>query len=254
MAFANGLAKPADLAKTHNGHTLIAAAAASYDLLAVAFKKKFGKDLAITQGYRTLAEQTAIFQARYVKQTAGGGKYGDVRFWKGVRYVRAQGASAAVPGTSNHGLGLALDLATSVGFGSFTSAEYKWMATNGPAYGWTGTEGRSVNEPWHWVYNAAIDKHKPAAKPAQKTEIQTMAAKLPVIKPGDKGIYVKRLQGLLLANGYSIGKTGIDGSNGPSTQAGFAAFQKAHPAAGTNGKPDHICGPTSWALLLGAQS
>lgn len=74
---------------------------------------------------------------------------------------------------------------------------------------------------------------------------------LPVLTKGSAGPFVRRMQGLLLANGYSIGKAGIDGSWGPSTDAGFTAFQKANPTTGTNGKPDHSCGPASWARLLG---
>ena len=74
-----------------------------------------------------------------------------------------------------------------------------------------------------------------------------MAAKLPVIKPGDKGAFVKRMQGLLLADGVSIGKAGIDGSNGPDTEAGVGAFQKKHGLT-----KDYVCGPNTWAKLIGA--
>lgn len=161
MAFLNGQATSAQLAKAANGHTFAKEAAPAFDRLAAAFKKALGKDLAVTQGYRTRTEQERIFLARYKVQWTGKGPFGDVRWYLGRRYVRHTGAAAAVPGTSNHGRGIAVDLSTSIGFGSWYSDAYKWMSKNGPKYGWTNTEGRSVNEPWHWVYNSSNDRMKP---------------------------------------------------------------------------------------------
>ncbi|MGN8245228.1 peptidoglycan recognition protein family protein [Cellulomonas soli] len=74
---------------------------------------------------------------------------------------------------------------------------------------------------------------------------------LPTLKKGSKGVAVKRAQGLLIANGYGIGKAGIDGDWGNSTDAGFRAFQIDHPTTGTNGQPDGSCGTRSWSALLG---
>lgn len=90
----------------------------------------------------------------------------------------------------------------------------------------------------------------PAPKPAPTTGGVNVAA-LPVLRKGSKGLPVKRLQGLLIANGYSVGAAGIDGSFGPATDRGFRAFQANHPETGTNGKPDGSCGPKSWSKLLG---
>jgi peptidoglycan hydrolase-like protein with peptidoglycan-binding domain len=71
------------------------------------------------------------------------------------------------------------------------------------------------------------------------------------LKRGAKGVPVRRLQGLLIANGFSVGRAGIDGDYGPGTDGGFRDFQARHPHTGTNGKPDGICGAKSWAALLG---
>lgn len=69
---------------------------------------------------------------------------------------RDRGAWAAEPGTSNHGLGVALDLAT--GIAQFTTPQYAWMVTNAPTYGWTHPSWAdptgSLPEPWHWEYTA----------------------------------------------------------------------------------------------------
>lgn len=114
---------------------------------------KVGRVLTITStadAYRVLALQERVFLQRYIPQATGGGIYGDVRHYKGVRYVRRHGAAAAVPGTSNHGRGLAIDVANA---GPFGGEFHDWLLATGPALGWSNTEGRSVGEPWHWVHN-----------------------------------------------------------------------------------------------------
>ncbi len=165
MSILNGRLIQSLLSKTSNGHTLRKAARNSFERLNSAFKREFGYELRLTQGYRTYAQQESIFRQRYRQTYAiirqNGRDIVDRRGpWKGSYWWRHTGAAAAVPGTSNHGLGIAIDINTGIGFGSFTSAQYTWLAQHGPAYGWTNTEGRSVNEPWHWVYNAAADRMK----------------------------------------------------------------------------------------------
>lgn len=58
---------------------------------------------------------------------------------------------AAVPGTSNHGWGLAVDV--------LTRAAAAWIMRNGRRYGWSWDEGQRVGEWWHFRYVGA-----PAAK------------------------------------------------------------------------------------------
>ena len=61
---------------------------------------------------------------------------------------------AAVPGTSNHGWGVAVDFAC--GAERFGSPGYRWLKANGPKYGWThpswAEPSGSRPEPWHWEY------------------------------------------------------------------------------------------------------
>jgi hypothetical protein len=57
------------------------------------------------------------------------------------------GATAmAFPGTSNHGKGITIDLDQS------RLESITWMRISGSQYGWSWTEGNSVNEPWHYNY------------------------------------------------------------------------------------------------------
>lgn len=111
---------------------------------------------------RTIAEQERFFFERYEPHTTGTGPFGDVRWYKGVRYYRVRGASAAIPGTSNHGWGLAVDVVDYGGVGGF---DYQRRAATFPIlarHGWTDTEGRGViQEPWHLVYDPSRDTNPP---------------------------------------------------------------------------------------------
>jgi LAS superfamily LD-carboxypeptidase LdcB len=96
-----------------------------------AFRAAFGRNLDVVDGYRSYAEQVSVAASR--------------------------GALAAVPGTSNHGLGQAVDL--SGGVQSFGSAEHGWMAAHAGKYGWKlpawAQAGGSKPEAWHWEYGTS---------------------------------------------------------------------------------------------------
>ena len=71
-----------------------------------------------------------------------------------VALYKVKPSLAAVPGTSNHGWGVAIDFAC--GADSYGSAAYQWLKTNGPRFGWNhpawAEPGGSRQEPWHWEY------------------------------------------------------------------------------------------------------
>lgn len=117
--------------------------------LRAAFEKRFGKPLTITDSYRPYAVQERIFRQRYTTARVTGI---DPRRWLGQTWWRLPGtAAAAVPGTSNHGWGQAIDFGARVNVGG--SDEHKWMVQHAPAFGWTwpGWARRSPTyEPWHW--------------------------------------------------------------------------------------------------------
>lgn len=130
----------------------------------------------VTDAGRDPQAQINLFLARYKPQATGSGPYGDVRHWRGTRYVRVSAAGpVGVPGTSRHESGLALDL---------PEPARTWVRNHGAAYGWIG--GIVKGEPWHFEYQAARDTKKP--KPAR-----TGNDDLPLRK-GSAGPRVGRLQ------------------------------------------------------------
>lgn len=113
------------------GHMLRADAAIAFVSLNEAYKKQFGKAMCVTDAYRNLAEQQSI-------------------------YYRRPGF-AAVPGRSNHGLGLAVDLCG--GVQNFRSVQFNWLEKYGKKYGWIHPDWAysSPFEPWHWEYDPKAD-------------------------------------------------------------------------------------------------
>jgi hypothetical protein len=95
-----------------------------------------GVPLVFGQSYRSYPEQVQI--------AAEKGIYG-------------QGGLAAVPGTSNHGLGLALDLNLSASPG-----QREWLLQNGPKYGF---HFPMADEPWHIEYMGGYEGWSPDFKP-----------------------------------------------------------------------------------------
>ncbi len=61
--------------------------------------------------------------------------------------------TVAKPGTSNHGNGTAVDVASAPTVSlSYGSSGYQWLMANAEGYGFSWDEGRKVNEPWHWRF------------------------------------------------------------------------------------------------------
>jgi cell wall-associated NlpC family hydrolase/LAS superfamily LD-carboxypeptidase LdcB len=109
-------------------HALRCDAAVSYAQLETAYRAAFGSPLCITDSYRSLGGQVAAFSLK-----------------PGL---------AAVPGTSNHGWALAVDLCGGIHIAG--SAQWTWMTANAGRFGfvqpdWAGPAGEKP-EPWHWEY------------------------------------------------------------------------------------------------------
>lgn len=121
----------------NSAHLVHPCAETQLALLNEAYRAEFGRDIAITDSYRS-----------YTAQVATKASKGDL---------------AATPGTSNHGWGLALDLVV----GGYGSRVYSWLMVNGPLYGWHNPSWAIQNsssnyakpEPWHWeFFNDAVIK------------------------------------------------------------------------------------------------
>jgi LAS superfamily LD-carboxypeptidase LdcB len=110
------------------GHRLRADAAHAFDALAAAYRAEFGVDLCITDSYRSAASQ--------------------------VQTYAAKPGLAAVPGTSNHGWGTAVDLCG--GIEGFGTPQHAWMRDHASLFGWFhpswAQQGGSRPEPWHWEF------------------------------------------------------------------------------------------------------
>ena len=127
--YPNGLIPPSALCALGDaGHSLRCDAAAAYRAMSAAYASAFGRPICITDSYRGYADQ--------------------------VRLYGQKPALAAVPGTSNHGWGLAVDLCG--GIESFGTAQYAWMTANAGRFGFLhpawADPGRGREEPWHWEY------------------------------------------------------------------------------------------------------
>ncbi|WP_164704612.1 D-alanyl-D-alanine carboxypeptidase family protein [Blastococcus litoris] len=127
--YPNGLIPPSALCPIGVGsHSLRCDAAAAYKAMSTAFAGAFGTPICITDSYRTYASQVKL--------------YGE------------KPALAAVPGTSNHGWGLAVDLCG--GIERFGTPQYDWLKANAGRFGFLHPDwaepGRGREEPWHWEY------------------------------------------------------------------------------------------------------
>lgn len=87
--------------------------------------------------------------------------------------------------------------------------------------------------------SAAEDK--PAARNLFSMQLETL-------KKGCKGDCVKAMQILLAGNGCNCGASGADGDFGPATDRALEQYQNKK-----NLEADGICGPITWATLLGMQ-
>ena len=109
-------------------HKLRCDAAEAFEQLNAAFAATFGTNIEVTDSYRSYGAQVACRAKK--------------------------GRLCAVPGTSNHGWALAVDLGS--GINSFSTAQHQWMRANAAAYQWVlpgwAQEGGSKPEPWHWEY------------------------------------------------------------------------------------------------------
>ena len=113
------------------GQFLRCDAASAWNRMAAAYRADTGEPLCVTDSYRDLAAQQEL-------------------------YVQKPGL-AAVPGTSNHGWGLAVDLCEpGTRPMGYTTPAYRWLKADAAGYGWVhpgwADPGRGREEPWHWEY------------------------------------------------------------------------------------------------------
>lgn len=124
-----------------------------YDMFEAA--KEDGINLYICSAYRSNERQTQLFERKIRKYLNSGYDYMNA-------YAQAS-MSVTIPGTSEHQLGLALDIVTgsysalNEGFGDTDAG--RWLAANAPDYGFIlrypkgkGNITGIIYEPWHFRY------------------------------------------------------------------------------------------------------
>jgi hypothetical protein len=124
--YSDGLIPGSELCAIVGGGRLRPDAAIAFNKMSQAYARTFGHAICVTEAYRSYAAQVAVFRKRP--------------------------SFAAVPGTSNHGWGLAVDLGC--GVQNYGSAQYRWMTAHAGAYGWVHPSWALHNpfEPWHWEF------------------------------------------------------------------------------------------------------
>ncbi|MFE5341640.1 M15 family metallopeptidase [Isoptericola sp. NPDC056578] len=128
--YENGRLASADLKGLSfaSGESLRRDAAEQLERLDAAYRARFGEHLQIRDSYRSYESQVSVKASR--------------------------GYLAAVPGYSDHGWGIAVDL--NGGVEERSSAQHRWLVANAAKFGWKNpawaqADGRKP-EAWHWEY------------------------------------------------------------------------------------------------------
>jgi LAS superfamily LD-carboxypeptidase LdcB len=122
--------------------------------------KAAGFTITANSAYRGLEEQIKIFDERWAINYSYGkpkilpkGKGGENQ----LNNVGKSKGTAAIPGSSPHNRGVAVDIQIGGGpdfLSKFKTDIYKWLKDNAYKYGFfnTGAKIRSTPEAWHWAY------------------------------------------------------------------------------------------------------
>lgn len=291
--------------------SLVGPAARTLRAMVLVMMHDLGANLQIRgSGYRTLAGQWSIFggsaaryepcsaaeynatvpanrkqwptQARHLVAALLHISIPESAYWRKKNFGTAAApkykATAAVPGTSNHGWATAVDFGEEMdgdpGMESIRTSTVKWLIVHAYEFGWSA---ETQSEPWHWRYCAgdrvpqavldveaylagvssgAIPTPPPNVVPPTTpdpnlTWMENLVRSLTTLRPGardtDNDSDVKRLQGLLLANGFDPGPNDGIYNAGGRTEAAVRAFQTAKALV-----VDLIVGQKTWQALLGA--
>ncbi len=133
------------------GLTFDSRAAASLNAMLDAAHKD-GVNLIVISAYRTMSKQKELYRNAVTKRKSAHPDWSDAQ-------VEAEAAkNVAIPGTSEHQLGLAVDF-NSVETDFENTAQYRWLKANAEKYGFVNRYPSNksavtgiIYEPWHWRY------------------------------------------------------------------------------------------------------
>lgn len=132
---------------------------------------------------------------------------------------RTYGSNAAVPGTSNHGRGINVDL---------MNRRQRWVMDQiGHLYGFSKRWSDAAWEWWHITFKPGVWKGH---------------TKFKVLRHGSRGPRVKTIQKALRRRGFHSVK--INSYFGDATRSAVRRFQKAHHL-----HADGVVGPKTWRAL-----
>jgi hypothetical protein len=160
--------------------------------------------------------------------------------WNGD-YWSDKGPISTLPKDKNCFLFERAASASPMGHVGFKVSETEAVEARGHAYGVVKTKIK--DRPWtDW---AILKDAPPFTEEEKQLQDQIELANMPTLKKGSKGEYVKRMQNLLIAKGFTLPMFGADGDFGKETLQALKDFQTAISLT-----VDGICGPSTWSELL----
>lgn len=214
------------------------------------------KAVGVYDSYRPYEVQKSIFLQRFTTSPVSNTR----RYWQGrYWYLRPGMALAAVPGTSNHGWGLAVDTGSErdgdPSAESISTPAINWLKANADSFGFSW---EVQSEPWHLRYYAgdnipqrvlAYEKGTQAEPPTPPARIKHMEpvvslkVTLPALGPGDQGGLVKTAQKLMVDHfNQKLTYTGV------MDEATVKAVNNIKTLMGLN--RDGIIGTKVWTFML----
>jgi len=216
--------------------------------------------------YRTFQQQLNLFLSRYQEasqstynSTAGAHRkvwndapkhgYSSI-YWVKKLINGRYPATAATPGNSNHGWGLALDMAeeydADTAPDSIRSHWVDWLVVNARRY---GISAELQSEPWHWRYvagdsipQAVLDFERAGGVTVTPTDTPTpilvFAYPGTPVRLGSQGDAVKLVQSV-------VGAT-VDGDFGAATDRRVRDWQARNGMLA-----DGVVGPVTWKKMFG---
>lgn len=210
------------------------------------------KATSATDSYRPYADQERIFRNRYTTTYLAGRP---TKRWQGrIWYQLPNTAVAAVPGTSNHGWALAVDIGEErdgdAGTESIDQGTVNWLVAHADEFGFSA---ELQSEPWHWRYFAG-DAIPAAVLAYEANNDEGGIMALPAY--GDKGEEVKYAQRRLFRLGYEtaaidpktkkpVESTRFDGVFGDALHAAVNKYRTDHGVEAFDAKQSRV---TGWML------
>lgn len=208
---ANGKLKPSELAPIPGGQ-LAKPAARAWNAFSRYCKATHGITISVNDSYRPLGAPGDLARGRWSQ-------------WAAWEKYQSGGNLAAYPGTSNHGLGMAIDCGNST-----QSAINSWGAN----FGWSKQWSDAKSEPWHYLFSAAHATNVVAKWSQVLVNDQ--------IKLGDVGPGVKALKDLMRAKHFFPYPSST--YMGAPSVWWLKRFQKSRRLSA-----DGVAGPATWAAL-----